>query len=154
MEGNPARRRPRPRGRRRRRREGLPFQPAAVDLLACAFAVVVGAYALVPQGVLDGDAGPHAVLLGTQPRCSRGVPARPGLGLTRDDLTRLAWTVLGTAAAVALIGLVRMYVVSVDRWRAWDAPRYFREQLGFDYHGPGGMPGSFAFNTDEGSFAA
>jgi O-antigen ligase len=31
-------------------------------------------------------------------------------------------------------------------------PEYFREELGFDYLGPGGMPENFAFNADEGLF--
>jgi hypothetical protein len=29
---------------------------------------------------------------------------------------------------------------------------YFRRELGFDYHGPGGLPDNFAFNTNEGLF--
>ena len=132
----------------------LPFSPGAVDLLALGFGAVVVAYALVPQGVLDGEAGAEAVLLGARHSLLPVGAYLLGrsLELTRRDLGRLAWTVLGTAAAVAAVGLVELYTIDVERWRAWDVPRYFHDELGFDYHGPGGMPENFAFNSDEGLF--
>jgi hypothetical protein len=132
----------------------LPFAPGAVDLLAVGFGAVVVVYALVPQTLLDGDAGAEAILLGVRHSLLPVGAYLLGrsLALSRDDLARLAWTVLGTAAAVAAIGLVEMYTVDVERWRAWGVPGYFREELGFDYHGPGGMPENFAFNSDEGLF--
>src|SRR6266540_5396657 len=39
----------------------LPFRPGAVDLLALAFGLVVVVYALIPQHVLDGEAGAGAI---------------------------------------------------------------------------------------------
>jgi hypothetical protein len=136
------------------RERRLPFAPGAVDVLALGFGAVVVVYALLPQSLLDGAAGGEAILLGARHSLLPVAAYLLGrsLALTRDDLARLAWLVLGTAAALAAIGLVEMYSVSVERWRAWDVPRYFRDELGFDYHGPGGMPENFAFNSDEGLF--
>jgi len=57
------------------------------------------------------------------------------------------WTVLGAAAAVAGFGLAEEYTAGVQWWHTSGAVGYFRHQLGFDYHGPGGMPENFAFNT-------
>jgi hypothetical protein len=48
---------------------------------------------------------------------------------------------------VAGFGLVEEYTTSVGWWHRSGAVGYFRHQLGFDYHGPGGMPENFAFNT-------
>jgi len=59
------------------------------------------------------------------------------------------WTLLGAAAAVAGFGLVEEYTTSLGWWHRSGAVGYFRHQLGFDYHGPGGMPENFAFNTGQ-----
>ena len=132
----------------------LPFRPARVDGFAAAFALVVVLYALIPQDVLDGTADGEAVLLSLRQLLAPVAAYLLGrsLALTADDLRRLAWTILGTAAALAAVGLVEEYTVSVERWVAWEAPRYFATELGFDYRGPGRMPENFAFNTDEGIF--
>jgi hypothetical protein len=132
----------------------LPFRPAPVDALAGAFGAVVLLYALVPQDALGGTADREAVLLSLRHLLLPVAAYLLGrsLALTADDLRRLAWTILGTAAALAAIGLVEEYTVSVERWVAWEVPRYFAEELGFDYKGPGRMPENFAFNTDEGIF--
>lgn len=132
----------------------LPFRPAAVDVLALAFAALVVVYALIPQEALDGAADGEAVLLGLRHALlpvGAYVLGR-SVALGAGELRLLGWTLLGTAAAIAAIGLVEGYTISVERWRAWDVPGYFREDLGFDYQGPGGMPENFAFNTDEGLF--
>ena len=136
------------------RARSLPFRPAPVDALAAAFALVVVAYALVPQDVLGGDAGAHAVLLALRHALLPVAAYALGrsLALGADDLRRLGWTVLATAAALAGVGLVEEYTVTVERWRDARVPDYFREELGFDYLGPGGMPENFAFNADEGLF--
>jgi hypothetical protein len=136
------------------RERRLPFRPAAVDALALAFAAVVVVYVLVPQDALGGAADRHAVLLSLRHALLPVAAYALGrsLALGGDDLRRLAWTLLGTAAALAAIGLVEEYTVSVERWRAWKVPAYFKEELGFEYEGPGRMPENFAFNTDEGLF--
>ena len=132
----------------------LPFRPVLVDLLALAFGVLVAAYALVPQSALGGGAGGEAVLLALRsalvPVAAYGIGRSLGLGL--HDLRRLAWTLLGTAASVAALGIVDLLTLSVEWWRDARVPDYFREELGFTYHGPGGMPENFAFNSSEGVF--
>ena len=69
------------------------------------------------------------------------------LGLDRAERRRLAWTVLGTAAAVAAIGLVEVYAVPISWWRGNGVADYFNKQLGYDYHGTGGLPENFIYNT-------
>jgi hypothetical protein len=137
-----------------RRERRLPFRPAPVDLLALGFAVLVVVYALLPQDLLGGDAGTEAVFLSLRHALLPVAAYALGrsLALGADELQRLGWTIVGTAAALAAVGLVEEYAVSVERWRDWEVPGYFREELGFDYKGPGGMPENFAFNTDEGLF--
>jgi O-Antigen ligase len=136
------------------RARALPFRLAPVDAVALAFAVVVVAYALFPQDVLGGKADAHGILLGLRHALLPVAAYALGrsLALGADDLRRLGWTILGTAAAVAAVGLVEEYTVSVESWREARVPEYFREELGFDYLGPGGMPENFAFNSDEGLF--
>src|SRR5207248_7757356 len=69
------------------------------------------------------------------------------LRLGGEDLRRLAWTLLGTAAAVAAVGLVDVYTVSIGWWRSSAVVDYFRNHLGYDYHGTGGLPENFVYNT-------
>jgi O-Antigen ligase len=133
------------------RSRALPFRPAAVDLVAAAFLVVAAVYALLPQDALGGAADAEGVLLGV--RDYLAVVAAYLLGravaVGRTELRRLAWTVFGTAAAVAAVGLVEVYLVPIERWRDADVPAYFREELGFEYLGPAGLPENFVFNTGD-----
>jgi O-Antigen ligase len=137
------------------RTRALPFRPGLVDALALAFAVVALAYALVPQSALDGEAGRKAVALGL-----RHDPVPVGafflgrsLHLGREELRRLGWTLLGTAGAVAALGLVDVYTVSIGWWRTNGVVDYFHSQLGYDYHGTGehpalaGLPENFVYNV-------
>ncbi len=132
----------------------LPFEPRTVDWLAVAFAAAVCVYALIPQDVLGGAAGAKAILYGLRHGLVPVIAYFLGrsLGLTREDLRRLGWTLLGAAAAVAAGGLIELYAVKVEWWRGSGAVGYFRRELGFDYHGPGGLPDNFAFNTADGLF--
>ena len=137
------------------RARALPFRPGVADALALAFGVLVLAYALVPQSALGGEAGRKAVALAVRHDL---VPVAAyflgrSLRLGRDDLRRLGWTLLGTAAAVATIGLVDVYTVSIGWWRTNGVVDYFHKQLGYDYHGTGldphvaGLPENFVFNV-------
>jgi hypothetical protein len=127
----------------------LPFRPAAVDWLALAYGVVVIAYALVPQSALGGTATRHTIALAAKHDL---VPVGAfflgrSLRLGREELRRLAWVLLGTAAFVAALGLVDVYAVSIGWWRTNGVRDYFHKQLGYDYHGTGGLPENFIFNT-------
>jgi hypothetical protein len=131
------------------RRRTLPFRPGAVDAAALAFAVLVVVYALIPQSVLGGEAGHKAVALGVRHDL---VPVGAwflgrSLQLDRAELRRLAWTLLGTASFVAALGLVDVYAVSISWWRTNGVVDYFHKQLGYDYHGTGGLPENFVYNV-------
>ena len=125
-----------------------------VDWLALAFAAVVCLYALIPQDVLDGAAGTKAILYGLRHGLVPVVAYFLGrsLILSRDELRRIGWALLGAGAALAVGGLVDLYAVDVEWWRGSGAVGYFRYELGFDYHGPGGLPDNWAFNTEDGLF--
>jgi O-Antigen ligase len=131
-----------------------PFRPGLVDALALAFAGLVLLYAVLPQSALDGRADASAVLHALRHDLVPVVAFFVGrsLGVTLSQLRSLAWTILGAAAAVAGFGLVEEYSVSVEWWHRSGAVGYFRDQLGFEYHGPGGMPENFAFNASDGLF--
>jgi hypothetical protein len=137
------------------RARALPFRPGAVDALALAFALLAVAYAFVPQAALGGEAGHKAVLLGLRHDVVPVAAFLLGRSLRLDgaELRRLAWTLLGTAAAVATIGLVDVYAVPIGWWRTNGVVDYFHKQLGYDYHGTGehprvaGLPENFVFNV-------
>jgi len=133
----------------------LPFRPRLVDWLALAFAVLVVIYALIPQSALGGLAGRHAVGLALKHDL---VPVGAyflgrSLRLEPRDLRRLGWTLLGTAAFVATLGLVDVYAVPIGWWRTNGVVDYFHKQLGYDYHGTGldpkvaGLPENFVYNV-------
>ena len=132
----------------------LAFRAGPVDVLAAAFAAIVVVYALVPQSALGGLAGANAVLHALRHDLVPVAAYVVGRSVltSRLEVRRLAWTLLGTGAALALFGLVEEYTVPVEWWRHSGAVGYFRDQLGFDYHGPGGLPENFAFNTTDGLF--
>ena len=127
----------------------LPFRPGIADALAAAFVILVVAYALVPQHALGGEAGRKAVALATRhdlvPVGAYFLGRSLRLGLA--DLRRLAWTLLGTAGFVAALGLVDVYAVPISWWRGNGVVDYFHKQLGYDYHGTGGLPENFVYNT-------
>jgi O-Antigen ligase len=137
----------------------LPFRPGAADGLALAFGLLAVVYALIPQSALGGAAGTHAVALALRHDV---VPVGAyflgrSLRIGRDDLRRLAWTLLGTAGFVAALGLADVYLVSIGWWRTSAVIDYFHKQLGYDYHGTGlrlepggatyGLPENFIYNV-------
>ena len=137
----------------------LPFRPGVADWLALAFAALVVAYGLVPQASLGGHAGTRAVALGVRHDLAPVGAYLLGrsLRLGRDELRRLAWTLLGTAGFVAAVGLVDSYAVSIGWWRTNGVVDYFHRHLGYDYHGTGtrlepsgrtyGLPENFIYNV-------
>ncbi|HEY2544416.1 MAG TPA: O-antigen ligase family protein [Gaiellaceae bacterium] len=131
------------------RARALPFRPGAADWLALAYGLLVVVYALIPQSALGGVAHRHAIGLAAKHDL---VPVGAfflgrALLVSRDDLRRLVWTLLGTAAFVATLGLVDVYAVSIGWWRTNGVVAYFHKQLGYHYNGTGGLPENFIYNT-------
>jgi hypothetical protein len=133
----------------------LPFTPWLGDWLAVVFAVLAVVYALIPQSVLGGQADAHTVALALRHDIDPVAAYFLGrsLVLRREDLTRLAWTLLGVAGVVAGLGLVDVYAVPIAWWRTSGVVDYFHLQLGYDYHGTGihpgiaGLPENFIYNV-------
>ena len=127
----------------------LPFRVHPVDLLALAFGLLVCLYAVLPQSWLDGSADRHAIGLALKHDLipvaayflGRSVLAR------REDLVRIAWTLVGAATAVATLGLLDNFFVSISWWRDSSVVDYFHKHLGYDYNGTGGLPENFIYNT-------
>jgi hypothetical protein len=129
----------------------LPVTPRLVDWLALAYAAIVVVYAVIPQSALDGHAGAKAIAYGV--RHDLVLVAAFFLGRSLPlDVRRIRWLIAGTAAAVAAWGLIEVYSVPIEWWRHSGAVGYFHHELGYDYHGPGGLPENFAFNTSDGLF--
>jgi O-Antigen ligase len=131
------------------RDRALPFRPGVADALALAYGALVVVYAFIPQSALGGVAGKHAIALALKHDI---VPVGAyflgrSLALGRDQLRRLAWTLLGTAAFVAALGIVDVYAVPIGWWRTNGVVQYFRDQLGYRYNGTGHLPENFIYNT-------
>ncbi len=129
----------------------LPFRPTWIDGLAVAYAAVVVLYAVIPQGALDGHAGAKAVAYGLRHDLVPVAAYFLGRAVV-PDIRRLRWVVAAAAAAVAAWGLIEVYTVPIEWWRHSGAVGYFHQELGYDYHGPAGLPENFAFNTSDGLF--
>ena len=131
------------------RERRLPFSVHPVDILGLAFGVLVCLYAVLPQRWLDGSADSHAIGLALKHDLipvgayflGRAVLA------CREDLVRIAWTLVGAATAVAAVGLVDDFFVSISWWRDSAVVDYFHKHLGYDYNGTGGLPENFIYNT-------
>jgi len=126
----------------------LPFRPALPDAFALAFAVLVVVYALIPQSVLDAAATHKAIALALRHDLT-GVAAYflgRSVLLPELDRRRVAWTILGVAAAVSAWGLIDVYAISLNWWRHNGTVGYFHH-LGFHYKGLSGLPENFVYNT-------
>jgi hypothetical protein len=137
------------------RERRLPFRPWVGDWLALAFAAIAVVYALIPQSALGGHATAHTVALALRHDV---IPVGAyflgrSLVLRRDDLRRLAWTLLAVAGVVAALGLADVYLVSIGWWRTNGVVDYFHRHLGYEYHGTGenpavaGLPENFIYNV-------
>jgi O-Antigen ligase len=124
---------------------------AMADLLALAYTAIVLAYALLPQDWLDGGATDRGILLAVRHdllpvgayafgRLLSALRGRPvGIGVL----------VALTAAAVSLIGLLDVFIVSLQSWRDSGVPGWYREQLSLDYEGLSGLPENWVYNTGD-----
>ncbi|HEX6662298.1 MAG TPA: O-antigen ligase family protein [Gaiellaceae bacterium] len=127
----------------------LPFRINAVDVLALAFGALVCVYAVLPQSWLGGSADHSAIGLALKHDL---VPVGAyflgrSLIVRREELVRVAWTLVLSAAAVAVIGLLDDFLVPISWWRSSAVVDYFHKQLGYDYQGTGGLPENFIYNT-------
>jgi hypothetical protein len=127
----------------------LAFRINAADVLALLFAIAVCVYALLPQSWLDGSADHGAIGLALKHDL---VPVGAYfLGrsciLLRQELVPLVWTLVCAAAAVAAVGLLDDFFVPISWWRDSAVVDYFHKQLGYHYHGTGGLPENFVFNN-------
>ena len=129
----------------------LPFQPNWLDALALAYGAIVVLYAVIPQSALDGHAGARAIAYGL--RHDLVFVAAYFLGrAVVPQFRRVGAVIVVGAAAVAGWGLIEVYAVPIEWWRHSGAVGYFHRELGYDYHGPAGLPENFAFNTSDGLF--
>jgi hypothetical protein len=125
----------------------LAFRVQPADVLALAFAALVCVYAVLPQDWLGGTADRSAVGLALKHDL---VPVGAyflgrSVILRGEELVRLVWTVVATAAAVAVLGLLDDFLVPISWWRDSAVVDYFDKHLGYDYHGTGGLPENFVF---------
>jgi hypothetical protein len=132
-----------------RRARRLAFRVHPADVLAVAFAALVCVYAVLPQSWLDGSADHGAIGLALKHDL---VPVGAyflgrSVILRGEDLIRLVWTVVGTAAVVAVLGLLDDFFIPISWWRDSAVVDYFHKHLGYDYHGTGGLPENFVFNN-------
>jgi hypothetical protein len=128
------------------RRRRLPFRPGIVDALAVLFGALVLLYAVIPQDVLDGNADGTTILYGLRHAGTCVAAYFLGRSIPLPPFRRL---VIATAAAIAGIGLVEVYTVSLDTWQDAEVPEYFDRHLGFEHEGPRGLPENFVFNTGD-----
>ncbi len=110
-----------------------------LDALALAFGAIVVLYAVIPQSVLDGHAGARAIAYGL--RHDLVFVAAYFLGrAVVPQFRRIGVVIVVGAAAVAAWGLIEVYAVPIEWWRHSGAVGYFHRELGYDYHGPAGLP--------------
>jgi hypothetical protein len=126
-----------------------PFRPIVADWLALAFLALLVVYALIPQSVLGGSAGPEARVYAFHHDALAigGYVLGRSLRLGRAHLQRLAVTLVSTGVAMALVGLIDDYAVPISWWRRSAVPDFFNKQLGYDYHGTGRLPENFVYNV-------
>src|SRR5213593_1162192 len=127
----------------------LAFRVHPADVVAIAFAAVVCVYAVLPQDSLGGTADRSAIGLALKHDL---IPVGAyflgrSLVLRREELVPLVWTLLGTATAVAGLGLVDDFLIPISWWRNSAVVDYFHKHLGYDYRGTGGLPENFIYNT-------
>src|SRR5512133_2571674 len=127
----------------------LAFRVHPADVLAVVFGALVCVSAVLPQHWLGGTADRSAVGLALKHDL---VPVGAyflgrSVILHGEELVRLVWTVVGTATAVAVLGLLDDFLVPISWWRDSAVVDYFNKHLGYDYHGTGGLPENFVFNN-------
>jgi len=123
----------------------------AVDVLAAAYAIVIVAYALIPQDALGGEATTRGELLALRHHLLPVAAYALGRLLTTwwQERSWLAGTIALTAAGVAVIGLFDLAFVGLQAWRDSGVPGWFFEQLDLRYEGLSGLPENWVYNTGD-----
>jgi O-antigen ligase/polysaccharide polymerase Wzy-like membrane protein len=131
------------------REHRFPFRPIAADWLALAFLALLVVYALIPQSVLGGSAGPKARVYAFHHDALAigGYALGRSLRLGRAHLQGLAAALVSTGVVMAVVGLIDDYAVPISWWRRSAVPDFFNKQLGYDYHGTGRLPENFVYNV-------
>ncbi len=71
------------------------------------------------------------------------------LVLTPRAWRRVSLVLVGSAVAVAVWGLVEVYLVPLQLWRDSGVPGWYQEQLGLTYRGLSGLPENWVLNTGD-----
>ena len=129
---------------------GLPRARFA-DVLAASYAVIVVVYALVPQGLLDGEATTRGELLALRHHLLPVAAYALGRLVSGmwEERSRLGAVVVVSGVAVAAVGLADLAVLSLQAWRDSGVPGWYREQLDLDYEGLSGLPENWVYNTGD-----
>jgi hypothetical protein len=124
---------------------------AFVDVLAASYAAVILVYAVLPQGLLDGEATARGELLALRHHLFPVAAYALGRLLSRSwrDRSRLGGVIVLTAVVVAVVGIVDLAVISLQAWRDSGVPGWYREQLELDYEGLSGLPENWVYNTGD-----
>jgi len=128
----------------------LPPRLVPLDIAALALALVAAVYLFLPADTsVEGRLyGLRSIVL---PLAAYALGRCLGLGA--QEWRRVAAVGVGTTAAVAVVGIVENYGLTIGDWRAWGAKGYYSEQLDFpDFHGPAGLPDNWALNLSDGVF--
>ena len=129
---------------------GLP-RIKVVDVLALSYAGVIVAYALLPQGLLDGGATARGELLALRHHLLPVAAYALGRLVSRlwQERSRLGGAIVLAAVVVAVAGLVDLAVLSLQSWRDSGVPGWYREHLDLDYEGLSGLPENWVYNTGD-----
>ena len=121
------------------------------DRFALAYAALVVLYWLLPQSSLDGAATQRGQLFAARHDLIPVAAYFLGrlLVLTPEAWRRLSLSLVGVALMLTLWGLVDVYLVPLQWWRASGVPGWFEEQLGLVYHGLSGLPENWVLNTGD-----
>jgi hypothetical protein len=124
---------------------------SAVDVLAATYALVVLAYALIPQDWLGGEATARGELLALRHHLLPvgGYAIGRLLGTLHRDTSWLGVAAVLTAAGVTVLGLVDVGLVSLQAWRESGVPSWYGDQLGLEYRGLSGLPENWVYNTGD-----
>jgi hypothetical protein len=121
------------------------------DRLALAYGVFVLVYWLIPQSWLGGGATERGELYALRHHLLPLGAYLLGrlLVLDRSWWRRITVTLVAVAVALAVWGLVDVYIVPLQWWRDSGVPDWFQEQLGLAYRCLSGLPENWILNTDE-----